>query len=664
MGNPNFAEYDFDRTMPDIGWSPPYVTTELSGTVTELVAGNYLVTGPTTLAGPLVQIPEGVTFKLHGDAALTLGNTGPDPQAYTIRIGDEAGARTAIVHDDLATGMVYMGNNRSDHAASSVILEGVLFNHGSNALVSWQPTLLFENCRLDLEAPRVKFHNYMNSRIDFWSICRGRFSGFDFTNTQIREVNAQGHPIGAGLGWIESYYSDMAIQDVHFNAVASPLYWKVFSQGLAPGARPLLAHCTFDAIYDDAGSTPLYFAEHAPRLHHNLFNAGPRSIVLGNATLDLASGAMNQFIRPVGHPWPSEPVIFGYQSLVDLYCGYNSFIQTQFDASHPRVDAGRASDDWSANFVGWNCSAPLPNPALHMSADEGLVLVGLPQCPGPNEIVPCDGQMAPSVLYDEGMEADAEGNWEAAVAYWSALLVEDPTHFTCTKVSGRIKGIGLATEYGAEHYAFVRQRLDAAAAASQGVNLLLSVYQTCSSWVLEGRHGDRLGALAALDQLLVLYAGNAKALLTINAALAEIRSFPPQGGTSALGPELALARRVERAQHLHEMASVWVRDEVRQLAKTPATEAPAAPATFSLSACWPNPFNPATQVELVLGEGGPARVEVHNMAGQRVRVLHDGPLPLGMSRFVFEAGDLASGLYLITARQGERAAVAKALLVK
>jgi predicted outer membrane repeat protein len=662
-GHPGVGR-DFDRTLPDIGWSPAYPEIELSGTVGALEHGHYLVTGPTTITGPQVEIPDGTVFKLQGTATLSLRNTGPDPEVFAIGVGDEAGARTAIVFDDGATGTVYLGNDRADHALSALELGGVLFNHGNDAMSTWQPTLLFENCALDIAWPQVRFHNYGLSRIDFWSVCRGRFAGFDFTEQQIFDHDGQFDPIGAGLGWIESYYSDVVVDGVRFDEVSSPMYWKLFSQGLAPGARPVISNSHFKCDFSYAWSTPLYFAEHAPRLHHNTFEVGPRAIVLANATLDLSNGALNHFERPSTVQDQQEPMIYGYQSPADLFCGYNSFVQSSFDSQYPRIVAGCASLDWSANFVGTDCSSPIPNPAAAMSACTGLVLDGLAQCPPPNSLVPCEDPVLPYTLYAQGLEADAEGNWEAAVAWWSALLVDYPEEKYATEVSGRIKGIGLVTDYGAEAFDFVRGRLDAGATASQAVDSLLSLYQSCSSWVLEGRHGDRPAALTALDGLLLVYAGQAKALLTIEAAIAEIDAFEPQGGFSAADPLQAVAQRATRARGLHAMARVWAPEGLQPAAAPAEPGAAAGPAAFALSACWPNPFNPSTQVELYLGEAGPVRVTVYNLAGQRVRTLHEGALPAGATRLVFDAGELASGLYLIEARQGSQRAVAKALLAR
>ena len=75
------------------------------------------------------------------------------------------------------------------------------------------------------------------------------------------------------------------------------------------------------------------------------------------------------------------------------------------------------------------------------------------------------------------------------------------------------------------------------------------------------------------------------------------------------------------------------------------------PTAFILSAAYPNPFNPRTQFTLEVRQAQEVRVEVFNLLGQRVRLLHEGPLEAGREHhFTFEAGDLPSGLYLFRAQ--------------
>jgi hypothetical protein len=72
------------------------------------------------------------------------------------------------------------------------------------------------------------------------------------------------------------------------------------------------------------------------------------------------------------------------------------------------------------------------------------------------------------------------------------------------------------------------------------------------------------------------------------------------------------------------------------------------PLTFTLGVPWPNPFNPVTQIPVLLSRPSLARLVVHNVLGQQVAVLHDGLLPAGRHVFRWDAHRQASGLYFLT----------------
>lgn len=71
------------------------------------------------------------------------------------------------------------------------------------------------------------------------------------------------------------------------------------------------------------------------------------------------------------------------------------------------------------------------------------------------------------------------------------------------------------------------------------------------------------------------------------------------------------------------------------------------PAAYVLSPAYPNPFNPTTSFSLKVRERQRVRVEIYNMLGQPVKELFNGVMESGETRmFVFDAGDLPTGIYL------------------
>ena len=84
-----------------------------------------------------------------------------------------------------------------------------------------------------------------------------------------------------------------------------------------------------------------------------------------------------------------------------------------------------------------------------------------------------------------------------------------------------------------------------------------------------------------------------------------------------------------------------------------------------MSAAFPNPFNPQTQLTLAVAVQQRVIVAVYDALGRRVARLHDGVLaPQQAHRFAFEAAHLPSGLYVIRATGETFAAAREVVLVR
>ncbi|MBM4221289.1 MAG: T9SS type A sorting domain-containing protein [Gammaproteobacteria bacterium] len=90
----------------------------------------------------------------------------------------------------------------------------------------------------------------------------------------------------------------------------------------------------------------------------------------------------------------------------------------------------------------------------------------------------------------------------------------------------------------------------------------------------------------------------------------------------------------------------------------------AEPTQMDLLAAWPNPFNPVTTLVLDLAATGPARVDVFDLQGRRVAVVHDGILSAGRHEISFDAGSLSSGLYLARLQTDSGGSTVRLVLAK
>ncbi len=88
------------------------------------------------------------------------------------------------------------------------------------------------------------------------------------------------------------------------------------------------------------------------------------------------------------------------------------------------------------------------------------------------------------------------------------------------------------------------------------------------------------------------------------------------------------------------------------------------PERIDLHPAYPNPFNPQTKFRFELRQPAPIRVDVFNVAGQRVRQIHSGVLAAGTHEMTWDGNDkngapAASGLYILSvqspsARESQR----------
>gem|GEM_PF-4150071 len=74
------------------------------------------------------------------------------------------------------------------------------------------------------------------------------------------------------------------------------------------------------------------------------------------------------------------------------------------------------------------------------------------------------------------------------------------------------------------------------------------------------------------------------------------------------------------------------------------------PVAFALEPTYPNPFEQMTTVPFALPETSQVRIEVYDVLGRHVAVLADGRYEAGRHAVSFDAGAIASGLYLIRAQ--------------
>jgi hypothetical protein len=88
------------------------------------------------------------------------------------------------------------------------------------------------------------------------------------------------------------------------------------------------------------------------------------------------------------------------------------------------------------------------------------------------------------------------------------------------------------------------------------------------------------------------------------------------------------------------------------------------PAMFSLHQNYPNPFNPSTTLRYALPQTAFVTLTVYNTLGQQVAQLVNEQQQAGYHDAVFNANELASGVYFYKLQAGDFVQTKKLLLLK
>ena len=88
------------------------------------------------------------------------------------------------------------------------------------------------------------------------------------------------------------------------------------------------------------------------------------------------------------------------------------------------------------------------------------------------------------------------------------------------------------------------------------------------------------------------------------------------------------------------------------------------PGRYTLEQNYPNPFNPITTIRYGIPESVHVRLEVYNTIGQRIKVLVDEEKQAGYHQVIFNANDLASGVYFYRLQAGNYTTMKRAVLLR
>lgn len=90
----------------------------------------------------------------------------------------------------------------------------------------------------------------------------------------------------------------------------------------------------------------------------------------------------------------------------------------------------------------------------------------------------------------------------------------------------------------------------------------------------------------------------------------------------------------------------------------------ALPATFKLYQNYPNPFNPITKIKYDIIEKGAVKITVYDILGRKVKSLLNEEVSPGTYELLFDASELASGIYLYRLQTNSYSRTKKMMVLK
>lgn len=88
------------------------------------------------------------------------------------------------------------------------------------------------------------------------------------------------------------------------------------------------------------------------------------------------------------------------------------------------------------------------------------------------------------------------------------------------------------------------------------------------------------------------------------------------------------------------------------------------PTEFRLEQNYPNPFNPSTTIQFSVPQASNVTIRIYDILGREVAMLIDEEYQPGQYKVIFEAGQLASGLYVYRILAGDFNESKKLMLLK
>ncbi|MEE9429600.1 MAG: T9SS type A sorting domain-containing protein [Melioribacteraceae bacterium] len=137
--------------------------------------------------------------------------------------------------------------------------------------------------------------------------------------------------------------------------------------------------------------------------------------------------------------------------------------------------------------------------------------------------------------------------------------------------------------------------------------------------------------------------------------------------TMAYDDPLKIYNYADEVVNMNEVAYYRVRQINKDMSEVSSAEVKIGKKEaeeFRLEQNYPNPFNPRTNIYVDVIIPSEFEVNVYDLVGNKVEILHDGFLPQGLHTFPFDGSNLPSGIYFFEVISSNAQVVKKMILAK
>ncbi len=125
-----------------------------------------------------------------------------------------------------------------------------------------------------------------------------------------------------------------------------------------------------------------------------------------------------------------------------------------------------------------------------------------------------------------------------------------------------------------------------------------------------------------------------------------------------------IANGVEVGSHIELTDGERIIITNKEVTMLKITKQQSIPTTYNLEQNYPNPFNPSTTIKFSLPEAGNVSLRIYNTLGQKVAELVNTNFEAGWYNYQWNAGNIASGIYIYELRTDKFVSTKKMILMK